>query len=82
MDAFETREKGRDEEFLGRFGKRVRELRLARHLSQEKLAFGCNLTQTYISQVENGQRNASLLIIRLLAQALKVTLSELFQGVE
>ena len=60
------------------FGKRVRELRLARGLSQEELAFRVGIHRTYLGGVERGERNPSLKNIAAIAQALGVTLSELF----
>jgi len=62
-----------------RFGKRVRGLRLARRLSQEKLAFISNMHRTYLGSIERGERNPSLKNIALIAKALEVSLSELFQ---
>lgn len=63
------------------FGNRVRELRKQRGLSQEKLGFETELDQTYISDIERGFRNVSLRNIAAIANALEVTLPELFDGV-
>jgi transcriptional regulator with XRE-family HTH domain len=60
------------------FGKRVRELRLARGLSQEELAFRAGVHRTYLGGIERGERNPSLKNIAAIAEALKVTLPELF----
>jgi len=62
-----------------RFGKRVRELRLAKGLSQEAFANECGLDRTYISGVERGQRNVSLRNLDVIAGALGVSLSHLFK---
>ena len=62
-----------------RFGQRVRELRLARNLSQERLAELCDLDRTYISGIERGHRNPALKNIEALAAALDVSLSNLFK---
>jgi transcriptional regulator with XRE-family HTH domain len=59
------------------FGKRVRELRLERGLSQEKLGQLAGLDRTYISSVEAGRRNVSLKNIHKLAEALGVEAGEL-----
>ncbi len=64
-----------------RFGMRMRELRRARHLSQEDLAELCGLDRTYISGVERGQRNIALRNIEALAQALDVSLADLFKDI-
>ena len=60
------------------FGNRVRELRLSKGLSQEKLAFIVNIHRTYIGGIERGEQNPSLKNIAAIANALGVTLSELF----
>ncbi len=60
------------------FGDRVRQLRLARGLSQEVLAFKSGLHRTYVGGIERGERNLSLRNIVALAKALDVTCSELF----
>ena len=61
------------------FGKRVRELRMAKGLSQEALAHVCNLDRTYIGAIERGERNVSLVNIEKIAVGLGVPLLELFQ---
>jgi len=61
-----------------RFGHRVRELREARGLSQEELAFRARVHRTYLGGIERGERNPSLKNIAAIAEALGVTLSELF----
>lgn len=57
---------------LSNFGIRVRRSRLALGLSQEKLALECGLDRTYISSVERGKRNVSLINIHKLAGALGI----------
>ena len=49
-----------------------------RGLSQEELAFSCNLDRTYIGSVERGERNISLVNIHIVAAALKVSPREFF----
>ena len=62
---------------LVRFGKRLRVVRERVGVSQEKLAEMASLHRTYVSSVERGKRNISLLNIEKLAGALGVTLVEL-----
>lgn len=59
-------------------GRRIKRLREERGLSQEELAGRSDIHVTYLSGVENGKRNPSLLILYRLAEALEVSLSSLF----
>lgn len=71
----------RKAEVLRRFGLRLRQARQARGLSQEQLGLECGLSQTYLSEVESGKRNISLVNLDALAMALQITLSELMDEV-
>lgn len=59
-------------------GKRVKDLRKKLGISQEELADIAELDRTYITSVERGRRNVSIVNIEKLATALKVTLKEFF----
>ena len=61
------------------FGDRVRTARLKIGLSQEKLALECGLDRTYISGIERGKRNVSLVNIHRLADSLGVSAANLLQ---
>jgi transcriptional regulator with XRE-family HTH domain len=61
-----------------RFGRRLRELRRARGLSQEELAFRAGLHRTYVSSAERGERNVALVNLERLAKALGVQIRDLF----
>jgi transcriptional regulator with XRE-family HTH domain len=61
-----------------KFGKRVKEIRQSRGITQEELAFRSELHRTYISSIELGKRNISLLNIERLALALDCTISDFF----
>ncbi|MCA9078464.1 MAG: helix-turn-helix transcriptional regulator [Planctomycetaceae bacterium] len=55
-----------------RFGEKLRSIRTKQGVSQEKLAELAGLHRTYVSSVERGERNVSLLNIERLAIALGV----------
>ncbi len=55
-----------------KFGIHLRELRVARRLTQEELADRADMHFTYIGQIERGLRNPSLINLEKIAKALKV----------
>jgi transcriptional regulator with XRE-family HTH domain len=61
------------------FGKRLRELRKQRGWSQEEFAYQVGLDRSYIGSVERGERNISLENICLIACALDLPPSQLFE---
>lgn len=63
-----------------RVGQNLRQLRLHRHLSQEALAAAADVHQTYLSDLENGKRNPSILVLERLGIALGVDIAVLFAG--
>ncbi len=68
------------EEVLKKFADRVRELRIKKNISQEKLGELSNLHRTYIGMVERAEKNISLKNIQKIAKALNVRLEDLFEG--
>jgi transcriptional regulator with XRE-family HTH domain len=62
---------------LVRFGVRLRKVRMGKGISQEKLAELAGLHRTYVSSVERGRRNISLINIDKLATALGVSAARL-----
>ncbi|MFB1100536.1 MULTISPECIES: helix-turn-helix domain-containing protein [unclassified Terribacillus] len=57
----------------------VKQLRIQKGLSQEELGAMCGLHRTYVSDIERGRRNVSLLNIYRLSVALGVHMSELLR---
>lgn len=53
-------------------GKRIRQLRLERGLSQEMLAATADLDRSYMGQVERGEKNITLKNVFKIADALEV----------
>ena len=65
-----------------RFGDAVRARREDLALTQEEFAERAKIHRTYLSDIERGTRNVSLINIERIAAALSIPLSELFQIVE
>lgn len=59
-------------------GLRIRELRNKNKISQETLGLKSDLDRTYITSVENGKRNISIINIDKIASALGVSLRDFF----
>ena len=63
-------------------GRRIRELRKEEGWSQERLADEADVHRTYMWGIEQGRRNPSLRHLLLIADALDVPLTALFDGIE
>ena len=65
-----------------RFGFAVKSRREELGLTQEDLADRAQIHRTYLSDIERGSRNLSLINIERLAKALKLSISQFFTEVE
>ena len=63
-----------------KIGRRIKEIREQKSVSQKDLSFKADLDRSYIASVESGQRNISIVNIEKIANALEVTLSQFFQN--
>jgi transcriptional regulator with XRE-family HTH domain len=61
-----------------KFGQKLRAIRESKGMSQEKLANDSGLDRTYVSGIERGKRNPSLINISKLAKGLGVKITALF----
>jgi transcriptional regulator with XRE-family HTH domain len=61
-------------------GQNVRRMRQAKVMSQEQLAFASDLHRTYVSGVERGIRNPTVVILGRIATALEVTPDRLLRA--
>ena len=59
-------------------GKRIKELRVEKGISQEDLALKCGLDRTYITYVENAKKNVTVETLFKITQALDIKLSDFF----
>lgn len=65
---------------LIKFGKRVREERIKRDLSQEKLAERAKVHRTYVGMIERGEKNITLTNIEKIAKALGMRAGDLLNA--
>ncbi|MBR3257983.1 MAG: helix-turn-helix transcriptional regulator [Eggerthellaceae bacterium] len=61
-------------------GRRLRELRRERWLSQEELALISGQARTYIAEIESGRRNPTIETLVPIIKALNITFSEFFSS--
>jgi len=66
---------------LAAFGRNVRKRREQKGLTQETLAEKAELDRTYISDIERGARNVSMLSIARIANALGTSISDLSRDI-
>ncbi len=69
-------------EIVAEFGKIIRKLRIEAGLTQEELGFEADLRRTFISTIELGQQQPTLVTIFKLSRALNVPASEMIAMVE
>ena len=60
-------------------GARIKELRRALGLGQEKLALKAEVDRTYFAGVEQGKRNPSIKSLEKILKALEVSFGEFFK---
>lgn len=68
-----------DKNLQQRFGYRVKKMRQAADYTQYAFADRCGFARTYMSRIERGTANPSLLAIEVLATALGVSIDQLFK---
>ncbi|MBR2012172.1 MAG: helix-turn-helix transcriptional regulator [Alphaproteobacteria bacterium] len=61
-----------------RVGNRIKFLRNQMGLSQEKLALKAGIDRTYLAGIESGKRNATIISIEKIANALEVSMRDFF----
>lgn len=66
-----------NEFLIKEFGNRIKQLRLEKNISQEKLSFLTGFHRTYIGMIERGERNISLSNIAMFAKVFELNVSEL-----
>lgn len=66
--------------FLSELGRRVRDARTVRGLSRKLLSQTSGLSERYIAQLESGQGNVSIILLRRVANAMGVRLDDMIAG--
>jgi transcriptional regulator with XRE-family HTH domain len=67
---------------LETFGRSMRSFRKRRGLTQDDLAMAAKLSRNYVSDIERGARNPSLLALVRLSRALRLPLRDMLEDVE
>lgn len=70
----------KEKKFLRKLGDKLRTFREQQDLSQEALAFKADLDRTYISGIERGERNISVITLKKITEALKIDIIKFFNG--
>jgi XRE family aerobic/anaerobic benzoate catabolism transcriptional regulator len=71
-----------DPDFLANLGRRVREAREQRGMARKVLSRAANVSERYLAQLEAGEGNASVVLLRRVAAALGVRLPDLLDSGE
>lgn len=69
-------------ELLIAVGRRIRDVRQAKGISQDKLAYSIPLDRAHIGMIENGKRAATIPTLVKLAVALQCDVGEFFPSIE
>ena len=60
-----------------KFGKRVIELRKTKGITQEELAYRCDIQRSYMGVIERGEKSVTLNTIEKIAAGLELSITEL-----
>jgi len=70
-----------DKDILVKIGTRIKELRIAKQMTQDTLAAKCNWDYQYVSRLESGNTNMTIRTIIKLCYALEVNLEDVFKNI-
>lgn len=63
-------------------GMRIKYLRSLKKWSQEDLALEADINKNYLSDLERGERNPTVMVLNKISIAFGITLEELFKGID
>jgi transcriptional regulator with XRE-family HTH domain len=69
------------EDVQARFGKRLRALRKKHGWTQEAWSYKLGLDRTYLSDIENGRMNVSIVNLEIIAKGFDISLAKLLSGI-
>ena len=64
-------------ELLKNIGFKIKGSRKEKKLSQEDLAWRVNMDRSYLSELENGHKNPSIIMLRNIAEAMGLDIKDL-----
>lgn len=64
-------------ELLKHIGTKIKAYRKEKNLSQEELAWRVNMDRSYLSELENGLKNPTVIMLTNIAQAMELDLKDL-----
>ena len=70
-----------DIDILSQLGRRIAYLRKSKRISQLELSIDSDISKSYLSDLECGRRNPSVMVLSRICAALEITLEELFRGI-
>jgi putative transcriptional regulator len=73
------KEEHSDKAYLIALGKKIKELRLQKKLSQTEIAYRCGFDKSNYNTIESGKRNVTVMSLLKISKALDIDLIDLFQ---
>jgi transcriptional regulator with XRE-family HTH domain len=70
----------KERKFLKKVGENIKKYRLQKDISQEELAYEAGLDRTYISGIERGERNISVITLKKITDVLKIETFKIING--
>ena len=66
-------------DFRKNIGKRIKEIREAKNMSREDVAFACNFSGSYMGMIERAEYDFKISKLYNISKALNVDIKELFE---
>lgn len=68
----------KDLEYIKSFGENLRKIRTSKKMSQETLAYSSDIPISQVGRIERGEINTTISTVKALANALAVSVKDLF----